>query len=179
MAAALSVKLIARPRLQRTMRIHASYMADSASHVACLVKLFEDTRDRARAAISRGAHRETNAAAPRFARFACLLAGFTAAIGKIPNREATQAVLRHVDEHPDLYTVVDGLLWPNAHNDEHAWALYERAENAIDAVQTLALNDKLLSVAVAYSALENALELPTRSLPKYHCPQATCSMIAS
>jgi hypothetical protein len=84
-----------------------------------------------------------------------------------------------VDEHPDLYTVVDGLLWPNAHNDEHAWALYERAENAIDAVQTLALNDKLLSVAVAYSALENALELPTRSLPKYHCPQATCSMIAS
>jgi hypothetical protein len=44
MAAALSVKLIARPRLQRTMRIHASYMADSPFHVACLVELSEDTR---------------------------------------------------------------------------------------------------------------------------------------
>ena len=88
-------------------------------------------------------------------------AGFTSAAAKILDRNATQAISRHVHEHMDLYTAVDGLLWPNAHNDEDAWALYERAEDAIRAVRTVALSDPLLAAAIADAAVDNNLDVPT------------------
>lgn len=88
-------------------------------------------------------------------------AGFTAAVAKIPDRTATEAISRHIYERPDLYRDVDGLIWPNAHNEEDAWALYERAEDAIRAVRTVPLSSRLLRAAIADAALENNLDLPT------------------
>lgn len=81
-------------------------------------------------------------------------AGTVAAIAKDPERPRTQAWSRYFYEHPEIYSLVDGLCYSNAHNDEGALALYERAAPALqcpaDAVRRLdsaELRPTLLEIA--------------------------------
>ena len=94
-------------------------------------------------------------------RSGSMRAGLTAAVAKIPDRKATQEISRTIYEHPELYSAVDGLIWLNAHNDEDAWAVYERAEDALTVVRSIPLGDPLLAAAVADAAIENNLDVPT------------------
>ena len=55
----------------------------------------------------------------------------------------------------------EGLLWYNAHNDEDALALYERADNALDcpAERVIRLDEPLLRPALEQIAEANHLVL--------------------
>lgn len=81
-------------------------------------------------------------------------AGTVAAIAKEASRPLTQAWSRHFYGHAETYTTVDGLIFFNAHNDETAFALYERCADALacptDSVRRLdhpALRPHLLAEA--------------------------------
>lgn len=58
-------------------------------------------------------------------------AGTVAAIAKESNRRISQEWSRYFYEHHFLYHEVDGICFYNAHNDEEAFALYERAETGL------------------------------------------------
>lgn len=58
-------------------------------------------------------------------------AGTVAALAKHPERLLTQAWARYFYEHDEFYTVVAGLRFLNAHNDEEAVALFERSQDAL------------------------------------------------
>ena len=55
----------------------------------------------------------------------------SAALGQAPDRALTQAWSRYFYEQPALYGPIDGLICHNAHNEEDALALYERATGGI------------------------------------------------
>jgi len=81
-------------------------------------------------------------------------AGTVTAIAKDPERPRTQAWSRYFYEHPEIYSLVDGLCYSNAHNDEDALALYDRAEpalhcpeNAIRRLDSTGLRPTLLEIA--------------------------------
>lgn len=86
-------------------------------------------------------------------------AGTKAAITKVPDRSLSQAWSRHFYETPEVYGEVDGLLYPNAHNDEEAIALYERAHDALDCPpeRVMRLDDEALRPAVLEAADDNEL----------------------
>lgn len=99
----------------------------------CLVEVFGDT-----GVIDFGTRQ---VAYPRLKRTLSLLdlrdagamrAGTVAAIAKVPDLALTQSWSRFVYGRSDVYTSVDGLIYYNAHNDEEALALYERAEDALE-----------------------------------------------
>ena len=98
----------------------------------CLVEVFGDTR------IVEFAGRHV--ARPTLLRALRLLdlrgpgamrAGSVAALAKIADRSLSHAWARDFYESPDVYGRVDGLLYFNAHNDEEALALFERAADAL------------------------------------------------
>jgi hypothetical protein len=101
----------------------------------CLVEVFGDTR-----VIEFG---ERHVAGPALRRPVRLLdlrgpgamrAGSVAALAKSADRSLSQAWARYLYEHPGIYGLVDGLLYFNyfnAHNDEEALALFERAADAL------------------------------------------------
>lgn len=64
-------------------------------------------------------------------RRGAMRAGMVAAIAKEASRPLTQAWSRHFYEQAATYTTVDGLVFFNAHNDEAAFALYERCADAL------------------------------------------------
>lgn len=114
------------------------YAAFSLS--ACMVEVFGDT----------GVVEYTpwHVAYPRLARTLRLLdlraagamrAGTVAAITKVPDVTLSQAWSRFFYERDDLYSTIDGLAYYNAHNDEDAIALYERAANAVECPPELIL----------------------------------------
>ncbi len=93
-------------------------------------------------------------------------AGTVAALAKVPDRLVTQAWSRFFYERADLYTAVDGLLFYNAHNDEEALALYERAADALycpdgDLAYVRPLADPLLLPALLTIADDNNLTVAT------------------
>lgn len=99
---------------------------------SCLVEIFGDTRvievdDRhiARPTLRRSL-RLLDLRGPGAMR-----AGSVAALAKTADRSLSQAWARHFYESPDVYGRVDGLVYFNAHNDEEALALFERATNAL------------------------------------------------
>src|SRR5207302_254706 len=57
-------------------------------------------------------------------------AGTVAAIAKADNVFVTQAWSRFFYKRSDIYAPIDGLVWLNAHNDDVAILLYERAADA-------------------------------------------------
>lgn len=57
-------------------------------------------------------------------------AGTVSAISKESNRQFSQEWSRYFYDTAFVYTKVDGLAFYNAHNDEEAFAFYERASNA-------------------------------------------------
>lgn len=86
-------------------------------------------------------------------------AGTKAAITKVPDRSLSQAWSRHFYETSEVYGEVDGLIYPNAHNDEEAIALYERAHDALDCPpeRVMRLGDEALRAAVLEAADDNDL----------------------
>ncbi len=86
-------------------------------------------------------------------------AGTVSAIAKTAQRNLSQAWSSYFYEHPELYSEIDGLLFSNAHNDEAAIALYERAQPQLDTakIASLPLDATALCPAIADCAVENNL----------------------
>lgn len=57
-------------------------------------------------------------------------AGTNSAVTKARHNQTYQWS-RYFYEHPEIYGELDGLLWPNAHNDADAILLYERTKEAL------------------------------------------------
>lgn len=88
-------------------------------------------------------------------------AGSVAALAKIPDRPLSQEWSRFFYERIDLYGNIDGLIYFNAHNDEEAIALYERAKDGLSCPpsEVMALSDLRLRPAIELAAEENHLLL--------------------
>jgi len=70
--------------------------------------------------------------------------GSVAALAAVPDRPLSQLWARWFYEHPKEFGTVDGISYPNAHNQDVAYALFERAEDALDVTADLPLADPLL-----------------------------------
>lgn len=98
----------------------------------CIVETFGDA-----GAIEWGGHQVARPVLTRDLRVldlrgpGAMRAGSVAALAKTAERACSQAWGRYVYEHPELYGMVDGLRFFNAHNDEDALALFERAEDSL------------------------------------------------
>lgn len=134
------------------------YAASSLS--SCLVEVFGDT--------GIIVFTELHVAKPKVIRDLDLLdlrapgamrVGSVAALAKTADRSLSQAWSRHFYEHPEVFGEVDGLLYFNAHNDEEAIVLFERAAGAIDCPddQVLRLDDPDLRTIVEDIGRENNL----------------------
>ncbi len=86
-------------------------------------------------------------------------AGTKAAIAKVSDRGLSQAWSRHFYEKTEVYGAVDGVVYLNAHNDEEAIALYERASDALECPpnRVIRLDDGALRAAVLEAADDNNL----------------------
>jgi hypothetical protein len=73
-----------------------------------------------------------------------LKCGSVAALAAVPDRPLSQQWARWFYEHPKALGFVDGMLYLNAHNQDVAYALFERAEDAVEVTANLALADPLL-----------------------------------
>ncbi len=82
--------------------------------------------------------------------------GIVSAIAKTAQRNLSQAWSSYFYEQ---YDEIDGLLFNNAHNDEAAIALYERAQPQLDAakIASFPLDAVALEAAIADCALSNNL----------------------
>jgi hypothetical protein len=92
-------------------------------------------------------------------RNGAMRAGTKAAIAKVSDRSLSQAWSRYFYETPELYGDLDGLIYLNAHNDEEAIALYERAWDALECPteRIMRLDDEALRAAVLEAADDNDL----------------------
>lgn len=88
-----------------------------------------------------------------------MLNGTVTAISSVPDRELTQAWARYFYENHQIYTKVDGIIYHNAHNNEQAIALYERAKDALYCTDDsiMPLSHKLLRTEIRKVAEENGL----------------------
>ncbi len=90
-------------------------------------------------------------------------AGSVAALAKAPDRDLSQSWSRYFYENQQIYTQVDGLLYfnahINAHNDEEAIALFERAKDGLSCPsnQVIRLDHPRLRPAIQQAALDNNL----------------------
>ncbi len=86
-------------------------------------------------------------------------AGTKSAIAKVPDRTLSQAWSRYFYSTLEIYEEVDGLIYSNAHNDEDALALYERAEDALECSpdRVMRLDDEALRAAILEAANDNDL----------------------
>jgi hypothetical protein len=91
-------------------------------------------------------------------------AGSVAALAKVADRYLSQAWSRYFYEQTDLYGQIDGISFLNAHNDEEAISLYERAQSALICPddQILPLAHPSLRPAIQQAALDNHLDFPPR-----------------
>ena len=91
-----------------------------------------------------------------------LRAGSVAALAKVADRNLSQSWSRYFYEQTNLYGILDGICYSNAHNDEAAIALYERSQNALYCpdTQILPLNHPSLRPAIQQAALRNNLDFP-------------------
>lgn len=85
-------------------------------------------------------------------------AGSVAALSKVPDHALSQTWSRYFYDIA-AYQPLEGLLWYNAHNDEEALVLYERAEDALDCPQdrVVRLDDPLLRPVLEQIAEANNL----------------------
>lgn len=84
-------------------------------------------------------------------------AGSVASVTKDSSRRLSQLWSRYFYEQSFLYKLVDGLVYSNAHNEEIAYALYERAEDAIECVGICKLRSAALRTELLSSAAENGM----------------------
>jgi hypothetical protein len=126
----------------------------------CLVEIFGGT-----GVVDLGSHRVASPILRRDLRLLdlrgseAMRAGTKAAIVKVSDRGLSQAWSRHFYETPEVYGEVDGLIYPNAHNDEEAVALYERADDTLDCPpsRVMRLDDEALRPAILEAADDNDL----------------------
>ena len=90
---------------------------------------------------------------------AAMKAGTVSAIAKTANRDLSQAWADYFYSQVNIYGDMAGLLFSNAHNDEDAIALFERAKPHLESskVTTLKLNSQALRTAIVDIAIENSL----------------------
>lgn len=86
-------------------------------------------------------------------------AGTVAALAKTDDRKISQAWSRYFYDEELIYDQIDGIIYFNAHNDEEAIALYERAINALSCPPNhiFPLNDLRFRSAIQSAALKNNL----------------------
>jgi RES domain len=86
-------------------------------------------------------------------------AGSVAALAKTADRALSQQWSRYFYETEEIYSLIDGLIYFNAHNDEEAIALYERAHDglACPETQVVRLSHPNLRPAIQGTALANNL----------------------
>ena len=86
-------------------------------------------------------------------------AGTVTAVAKTANRNLSQTWSRYFYSRSDLYGEVDGLIYSNAHNDEDAVALYERAQKKLvtSKIQTMPLKHPALRSAIFQIAENHSL----------------------
>lgn len=126
---------------------------------SCIVEVFGDA-----GLINCG---EWHVAAPRTERELILLdirgsgamrAGSVAALGKVPDHSISQSWSRWFYERPE-YNNPDGLIWYNAHNDEDALVLFERAEKTLKcpSERVIRLDERLIRPILGQIAAVNNL----------------------
>lgn len=86
-------------------------------------------------------------------------AGSVAALAKTADRTVSQQWSRYFYDAERIYSRIDGIIYFNAHNDEVAIALYERAIDglACSQNQVIRLDHTQLRPAIQATALENNL----------------------
>ncbi len=86
-------------------------------------------------------------------------AGSVSALAKTADRTLSQAWSRYFYEHVNEYSMMDGLIYFNAHNDEEAIAIYERGKSklACSEAQILQLAHPRLRSAIQQAAIDNNL----------------------
>lgn len=134
------------------------YAATSLS--GCLVEVFGDTR-----VVDLHRHHVASPILQRDLRLldlrrnGAMRAGTKAAIAKVSDRYPSQAWSRYFYEMTEVYADLDGIVYPNAHNDEEAIALYERACDALECPpdRIMKLNDEALRAAVLEASDDNDL----------------------
>lgn len=86
-------------------------------------------------------------------------AGTVSAIAKESYRRFSQEWSRYFYEHTFIYTHVEGIAYYNAHNDEEAFAFYERADNGFQCgiKDVRALRDDSLRAAIQDIAVINGM----------------------
>jgi hypothetical protein len=126
----------------------------------CLVEVFGDTR-----VVEFAEKRVARSLLNRDLRLldlrenGAMRAGTVAAIAKTAEYALSQEWSRYFYEHAALYSLVDGLWYRNAHNDEEAVALYERCSDALvcRSEDVRRLDDAELRPAVLDIALETGM----------------------
>ncbi|MDJ0650499.1 MAG: RES domain-containing protein [Xenococcaceae cyanobacterium MO_188.B19] len=90
---------------------------------------------------------------------AAMKVGTVSAISKTANRDLSQAWGSYFYDNPQTFSQIEGLLFSNAHNDEDAIALYERAKPQLGSskIKTLPLNSVGLRSAIEDAAIKNNL----------------------
>ncbi len=86
-------------------------------------------------------------------------AGSVAALAKTADRKISQAWSCYFYDNEQVYRKIDGIIYFNAHNDEEAIALYERAGDGLscNANQVIRLDDLRLRPHIQQVALDNNL----------------------
>jgi RES domain len=80
-----------------------------------------------------------------------------ATLAKVPDRAISQTWSRYFYEQPDIYMPIHGIIYGNAHNDEDAIAIYERAEKFLILKDELSLKHRELRPSILKAAVENNL----------------------
>ncbi len=85
--------------------------------------------------------------------------GSVAALAKVADRTLSQAWARYFYERSEFFGKIDGIAYYNAHNDEDALVLFERADGALNCPpdRVIRLDDPMLSTALEQVALQNNL----------------------
>ncbi len=89
-------------------------------------------------------------------------AGTVAAVSKEADRNITQIWARYFYDNLAIYGNIDGLIFFNAHNDDEAIALFERATDALvlHPGNTIELSNPALSTELQHIAVQNNLLVP-------------------
>lgn len=92
-------------------------------------------------------------------RSGAMKAGSVAALAKTADRFLSQEWSRYFYDEQEIYPEIDGIIYFNAHNDEEAIALYERAKNGLTypSGRTLRLEHPSLRPVIQKVALDNNL----------------------
>lgn len=87
-------------------------------------------------------------------------AGSVAALAKMADQSLSQMWSRYFYENPPIYSAIDGAVYYNAHNDDEAIVLYERASAALICLnnQILQFDEPALRPLVIDIALANNLD---------------------